>query len=473
MLKKNTYLKYIVYPVGNISYGVYCLLFTVYCLPAFAQTQQGNADTISITKNKKSVSAPLPDCCASPENQEDTTQSGKNKFIFTGSAFTNLVLGKKFDSAGFEAGFMPVFLYQPTKRLYFVMHLHISAGGGHLHSNQSTTPASTGTSSGGHNHGATSPSTTTEATAESGAGIMLYYANLVYFLNPYLTITGGMFPSPFGIYPERLHLPWQNKLPDAPLGMGHADAAIPLIDFGFQASGEVLIRKLNINYALSVSNGPSLIESGSDAGKLSYSNLIDNNKNKAIGGRIGLLPVPNSSLEIGWFGQRAKVGQNTTTFSGVDALLYGADISFREKIKPLKGTIDIKGQYNVILVDKVYYQADPILTTSVPAEDVNLSDSTYRFKNESKIYFITAAYRPDASRKFIKNTEYILRYDALNTPCFAVWDVTKTRWTAGIVYWMDTRSAIKFSFQTNQSPKPIGQNRTYDNLFIMQWVIGL
>ena len=454
-----------------------CLFSVLLCN---AQIQTGDTSTVSITKNKnadnkdkkKSASAPLPDCCASPENQEDTMQNKKSKFIFTGSAYTNIVLGKKFDSAGFEAGFMPVFLYQPNKRLFFVMHLHISAGAGHSSTNQSTAAASTGVSSGGHNHGATSSSAAT-ATTGSGASIMLYYANLVYYFNPYLTITGGLFPSPFGIYPERLHLPWQNKLPDAPLGMGHADVAIPLIDFGFQASGEVPIRKSKINYALYVSNGPSLIESGSDAGKLSYSNMIDNNKNKAIGGRIGFLPVPNSSLEIGLFGQRAKVGQNTTAFSGVDALLYGVDISFREKIKPLKGTIDIKAQYNVISVDKVYYKADPILTTSVPEEDVNLSDSTYRFKNESQIYFITAAYRPTASRKFLKNTEYILRYDVLSTPCFALWDVTKTRWTAGIVYWMYTRSAIKFSFQTNLSPEPIGQNRTYDNLFIVQWVIGL
>ncbi|TAL56840.1 MAG: hypothetical protein EPN85_14730 [Bacteroidetes bacterium] len=452
--------------------SAFCLLPAAYCL-----AQSGNTDTVSIKKNKKeSSSAPLPECCSSPESRNDTTQSERKKFLFTGSAFTNIIMGSKFDSAGFEAGFMPVFLYQPDKRLYFVLHMHLSAGGGHLHSNQSAT-ASTGTSSGGHNHGGASASTSTSTSAatatSNGAGIMLYYANMVYYFNPYLTITGGMIPASFGIYPERLHLPWQNKLPDAPLGMGHADAAIPLVDFGFQASGEIPIRKFKIHYALSVSNGPSLIESGSDAGKLSYSNLIDNNKNKAAGGRIGLLPVPNSTLEIGLFGQRAKVGQDATSYSGVDALLYGVDISFHDYIKPIKGTIDIKGQYNVITADKVYYKADPILTLSVPAEDVNLSDSTYRFKNESQTYFFTVSYRPDASRKFIKNTEYILRYDVLNTPCFALWDVTKTRWTAGAVYWMDIRSAIKFSFQTNLSPKPIGQNRIFNNLFIMQWVIGV
>src|SRR3990172_1752564 len=108
-----------------------CLFSVLLCN---AQIQTGDTSTVSITKNKnadnkdkkKSASAPLPDCCASPENQEDTMQNKKSKFIFTGSAYTNIVLGKKFDSAGFEAGFMPVFLYQPNKRLFFVMHLHIS-----------------------------------------------------------------------------------------------------------------------------------------------------------------------------------------------------------------------------------------------------------------------------------------------------------------------------------------------------------
>jgi hypothetical protein len=303
--------------------------------------------------------------------------------------------------------------------------------------------------------------------------IMVYYANMVYYINHYLTITGGMFPSPFGIYPERLHLPWQNDLPDAPLGMGHADQAIPLVEMGFQASGETSIYHSKINYALFVSNGPALTETGNDAGKLTYSNIADNNKNKTVGGRIGMLPLHNSSLELGLFGQKGKAGLATSNFSGVDVLLYGADITIHQKIKPLKGTIDVKGQYNVISLDKVYYKADPVLTVSVPEEDVNLADSTYRFNNTSTIGFVSAAYRPVASQNFLKNTEYVLRYDMLSMPCYALWNASKTRITAGIVYWMDTRSSVKFSFQTNLLPKQVGQDQVYNNAFIMQWEIGL
>ena len=444
-----------------------CVLFAAF---GFSQNTDIGADSVlkNTDNKKKSTVTPLPECCSSAKNIEDSTQSETSKFIFSGSGFTNIIVGNKFDSAGFEAGFMPVFLYRPSKQLYFILHLHLSAGGGHLHSNQSTTA----TSSGGH-HGGTVASTSTSSTTNSDASIMLYYANLNYYFSPYLSITGGMIPSPFGIYPDRLHLAWQNKLPDAPLGMGHADMAIPLVEFGFMANGEIPLWKLKIKYAAIVSNGPSLAESGSDAGKLSYSNLVDNNKNKSVGGRIGLLPFPNSSFEIGMFGQWAEVGIDTTLYTGVDAYFFGSDVSYTNYFNFLKGTIDIKGQYNSVLIDKAYYPADPILTVSVPQEDVNLDDSTYRFNNQRQLFFITATYRPTASSSWTKNTEFVLRYDMLRDPCFALWNADNTRCTAGIIYWIEKRSAVKLSYQVNLSPKPIGKERIIKNLLMMQWVIGL
>lgn len=98
---------------------------------------------------------------------------------------------------------------------------------------------------------------TTDTSAPVGSSIMIAYANMAYFLNPYMTLTSGMFLSPFGIYAERLHPEWINKLPDAPIGMGHTDQMVPETELGVQFRGGLPIRKFKINYSLYISNGPT------------------------------------------------------------------------------------------------------------------------------------------------------------------------------------------------------------------------
>ena len=434
-------------------------------------------DQASINKvpDESTAAEPIVDSLTPTPGNELNVPAGK-KFLIGGTAFAKVNLRSKMDSAGFELGWLPIFLWRPGNRLFFEAHLHIDAGG-HSHGAATTAPAATTTAAaatpaGGHTHGATA-SSGTETAASSGVNIMLNYANLVYFLNPYMAITGGIFLSPFGIYGERLHADWINKLPDAPVGMGHNDQMIPLTEFGVQVRGGVPVRKFKFNYAVYISNGPQLVESGTTAGQLSYASFTDNNTNKAIGGRAGLFPVPGSNFELGVFAQKAGVGTDYSRFSGVDALLSGADISFNHYFGWMKGTLDIKGQYSKTSVDKVYYSAAPLLTVNVPAEDVNLADSTYRFNNVTKIYFITVSYRPTASMKFLKNLEYSVRYDAMETPAFALWSMNKTRWTGGIIYWFEARSALKLAFQSGRTPMPYGQKDLVGNLISIQFVIGL
>lgn len=435
--------------------------------------KSGNNDSASVIKNKIADSTTLvleiPDSI-SQNSQNENPPNERRKFLLTGSAHTNLIIdGNKFKSAGFEVGFLPVLLWKPSKRLFFESHLHITIGSGSPQANTSMS----GMAGMGLRHSGmtTTPSSASPSPAPAGSSIMVAYANLVYFVNPYITFTGGMFLSPFGIYAERLHAEWINKLPDAPEGMGHTDQMIPETELGIQLRGGIPIRKFKINYSIYISNGPALIDdTSSNAGKLTYDNLIDNNTNKALGGRLGLMPIPgNPSLEIGLYAQHGRVGKEGTMHSGVNALLYGADITWYHYFEHLKGTIDVKGQYCMVSVDKIYYKADPMLTLNVPAEDVNLGDSTYRFNNVSKIYFLTTAYRPIASENFMKNTEYIFRYDILNSPCSSRWGNAANRWTLGIAYWLESRSAVKLSYSIEKIQNTVKTK----NILMMQFVIGL
>jgi len=413
-------------------------------------------------------------------NQSEDSKEGRRKFLFTGCANIDVDIdGNKFNSAGIALGFMPIILWKPSKNLLFESHFHIMAGSG-------TPLTNTSSSSGGsmagmimrsanpasvqHSTTTTASTSTASSSSTSTASIMLAYADLVYFINPYVTLTGGMFLSPFGLYPERLHTPWMNRLPDAPAGMGN-DQVLPETELGVQLRGGIPIGKIKVLYAMYVSNGPSLVDDSSkNAGRLSYDNLVDNNKNKALGGRIGFLPLPNNrSLEIGFFGQRARVGQDLVPHAGVMAMLSGADISFHHYFGFIKGAVDLKGQYSAVSVDKVYYRSNPGEILNVPAEDVNLQDSTYRFNNVTKLYYMMISYRPTASNNFLKNTEYVFRYDILKEPSFSRWNNSGSRFTMGLIYWLESRSAMKLAYQVGISDNVFTKNQ---NMLMLQWVIG-
>jgi hypothetical protein len=398
----------------------------------------------------------------------------RRKFLLTGSAHMNFTAaGNKYNSFGFQIGWLPVFLWKPSPKLFFEGHLHIGAGTGKTSSGNAAgaPPAS------GHSHGqassfallnggstSTSPAAPVSSSSSSGSYIALAYSNLVYFLHPNVAVTAGIFLSPFGIYAERLHAEWINKLPDAPLGM---DGTIPETEMGAQVRGGFFLQKLKMNYSFYISNGPVLTDSGYYAGKLTLNSLADNNSNKALGGRIGILPSSTHAFEAGFSLQHGKAGNENTPHAGVDAWLYAGDISFRHFFNFLRGTLELKAQYSLITADNVYYKADPLLTLSVPAQDVNLSDSTYRFDNRSRLYYVTASYRPvSSSKKILKNTEFVFRYDALHLPCYAIWNEDKKRWTAGIAYWLTSRSAVKYSYQSVLNSKK-------ENYIVIQWVMGL
>lgn len=289
------------------------------------------------------------------------------------------------------------------------------------------------------------------------------YSNASYIVSKWLNIRVGKFLLPFGTYGDRLHPAWINKLPTMPLGLMDGGIA-PKSDVGVMLSGGSQFGKSKINYSLYVVNGPR-IKDGTEgkpeeSGMLSYENTTDNNKNKAVGGRLGFLPFSNSSLELGLSGYFAKPGSEKSpfmddtlfmisstvplggiTYKDVTAQLFAVDLSYVKNISAIKGTIDIKGQYTQSNVSK--------------ADFVNEADTMiYTFDNNSSAYYAQLAYRPAlVDNNFIKNLEVVGRYSGWMMPEESLWYSKQSQISVGLNYWLSWRSVLKFSYQTTTIEK--------------------
>ena len=376
---------------------------------------------------------------------------GNNKFRMTGFAnFSYHQDLEDFDISRFaHAGFAPIMIWKPSDNLFFESELHIELEGG-VHGGET---GDGGHGGGGHGGGG-------GGISHAGATHLdLGYANIGYFVNDWITLVGGKFLSPFGTFNERFHPSWINRLPSAPLGFGHGGAT-PVTELGMQLRGGLQLGKSKLYYAVYVSNGPILEDGKGDpenAGALIYTNFQDNNANKAIGGRLGILPFSNSSLDLGVSGQYAgKTGDLGTPYENVSALLYALDLTYVKDFGAIGGTVRIVGQYSIVDVEDVYYINDSM--------DIAMGeDSLYTFNNESSLYYIQLAYRPDKSGKeFLRNLEFVVRYDVAKLSPGSKWEFEDSRTTFGLNYWIHARSAFKFEVRISE----------LGNIAMFQWSIG-
>jgi hypothetical protein len=269
--------------------------------------------------------------------------------------------------------------------------------------------------------------------------IFLEYANLSYLYNKYITLRFGKILVPFGIFSARLHPRWINRLPSAPLGFGH-DGVGPSSDLGIEIRGAIPIRNIRFGYAVYTTNGPSLSDGSKnpvEAGKLKYSNIPDNNNNKAVGGRFSVLPFHTSSLEVGVSGQYATVGDDDAPAYDVNALFLSADLSFVKRVSFLRSVLDLKAQWNYAQVDDFNYV--------VTENDIT---TTLNFENTSQAYFGQISLRPImAESKWLNNTEVVHRISGLNIAHDSPWGEESLQLAFGIKYWLDWRTVFKLAYQ--------------------------
>lgn len=257
----------------------------------------------------------------------------------------------------------------------------------------------------------------------------LEYLALDLFLDDNMTLVGGKFLSPVGQFRQNLHPSWINKLPSAPIGFGH-DQAAPTDSVGMQLRGGFPVGETRFNYAVFVGNGPEF-EGGEedaeeedghdeeeeeedshddDAEPLLFSSFTrsvghsgsgfeletsptDNNSNKVFGGRLGFLPIPN--FEIGLSG---ATGDAFTTEGDRDYDVYGADMVFQHD------SAELRGEY---------------VMTSIGPETGESEDF------DLEAWYLQLAYK----LPFYEKVEPVVRWGRYDSP-----EVNRRQWSLGVNY---------------------------------------
>lgn len=368
------------------------------------------------------------------------SSAGSSKFLITGYGTAGYSDSEETHST-FSASLNPLFLWKLGERILFETELELSL------------------SSGGGGHGEEM------AEQEAQTNVELEYAHASYLLNDYITLGAGKFLTPFGLFNERLHPTWINKLPDPPLPYRHHQGIAPMASLGAYVRGGAANQLAKFNYAFYLSNGPALVTGGDDAGTLDFNNFTDINNNKALGGRVGLLPIPE--VEIGGSFQVARV--NPSGFESVDALLLGVDLSFSRYVDSLGGIIDLRTEWVWSDVEEVSF---PVAghhgeeEEEDPGEDHGME--MLSFDNKRFGGYLQLAYRPSGSaNQFIKNLEGVVRWDILDQPEGSPGGFDEQRWTFGLNYWFDPSSVVKFAYQLNE----VDHGKEADT-FLLQLALG-
>lgn len=276
-----------------------------------------------------------------------------------------------------------------------------------------------------------------------GASASLNEAIIYYRVTPALYVFAGNFQPRSGLY-EGILDDFTNRYCTTPIGMGIGvltESGIG-IQGGFQAGYSKMF------YQLYLANGPQLIvdSTGATNGELTYSNYIDNNRNKAFGGEIGILPFSNSTLEIGVSGQYApKTGDAGTTFENINSTSLAAYINYYHVFNPIM--IRVQGQYEYTQTENFSLYTDITQATLLFPQ----------FNNQISGWYCGATLRASGSQSvFLSNLEIGGRLGTLTPPKNALWGGNQTsQATVCLTYWFTWKTPINIAYDVyTQSGNP-------------------
>lgn len=259
----------------------------------------------------------------------------------------------------------------------------------------------------------------------SNNGLGVNWADISYFAAPNLIIRAGYLVLPFGTYSKRLAAGWINKLATDPMGV--ADMAPT--DYGIEVEGGLPLGNAKMNYDVALSNGSQLLPDGT----LTGGNITDNNNNKTVTARLGLLPFSNSSMELGVSGMFGKVGDAGSAFQNATGNSYAFDFNYIKTFAPY--LVNIKAQYNIQDITSENY-ISPVDSTQ-----------TYTFNNHTTAGFAQFAIRPAGMQNFLKKFELAGRYTSYNTPSNSTFGANQHTVTVGLNYWFSWRSVIHLTYE--------------------------
>lgn len=337
---------------------------------------------------------------------------GESGFHVTGFAFTLLKVPDEGDST-FTTQINPLVIWQINDSLFFTTEIEFGLDTGD---------------------------------GRSETEVELEFADLQFFVNDYVTVGAGKFLTPFGLFPERLHPAWINKLPNAPLVRGH-DGLAPFTSIGAYVRGVIPVDGQRINYAFYFVNGPTLVDAEEDEDEFGFLDFEGFSGNKAYGGRIGYLPFPQ--LEVG----ASFIYGEADSDNGLqaDSFVLGFDASLILDTEP--GLFDFRFEYVYSTVDDVTFDADG-----------SIGVGPSMFSNDRHGLYAQAAFRPiHADSDFFKNIEFVGRYDYLSLPDEVHEGGDRKRWTFGVNYWFNPSTVLKVAIDNTEVD---GEEDTQD-LWIM------
>jgi len=133
----------------------------------------------------------------------------------------------------------------------------------------------------------------------------LEYAQLDVIAADNLTLVGGKFLLPFGVFGERLHPTWINKFPTAPPIYGHhvsafgADPLLPILsDIGVMARGMLRLNRWHLDLIGFLSQGPAIEGSDSIPEFTFPAGSSDINSGKMVGGRLDISLPPYVEVNV-------------------------------------------------------------------------------------------------------------------------------------------------------------------------------
>ncbi len=348
------------------------------------QLQETSRDRIMALEDERklpSVSAG-PSSGVTPEwvdrRIEQFQTSDESRFFLSGYASTTYVDAEG-EPSTFETQFNPIFQYRLTDDLHFNGELELELDDG------------------------------------GETAVELEFATIDYLAKDWLTVTAGKFLTPFNSFGPRIHPAWINKLASRPVIYDKAGGIIGIpAEVGVMLSGGAPLTMdgdAKFNYAVYLGNGPTIPDPTRPL--LGFDNTPDENNNKAAGGRIGFLPIPN--LEIGASYMRGKAKGTGGRFD-----LFGADAWYKISGLELRGELMRLARKN----------AGP---------DMN------RFG-----YYLQAAYRLSGMisettgwKGFLSRLEPVVRWGAIDQR------PSRRQLAFGLDYWLFPSVPVKFAYEIN------------------------
>ncbi len=306
----------------------------------------------------------------------------------------------------------------------------------------------------------------------------LEYAQINFFMNDNLTMVAGKFLVPFGVFGERLHPTWINKLPSKPPLYGHGggsgpDPLLPILaDFGVMLRGSWDLGKgRSITGSAYVTQGPSVEgahgDEAEDQGLGTTAALIsgeapdeghggglipefqfgedsnDINKDKMLGGRLAFVLAPRFEIDLSGF-----TGEFDDDGSRINA--YNVAVEYRF------GSTEFRGEGFIMRYD--FGDAE-----DHDADDGAAAEHVETVTAQTGGFYVQASQRIGPWQPVVRWTR---RSDA--TAATFDTDVGYSQLTFGLDYWFSPSIALMAGLELNASR---GQE-DLPNRFIVHWAFG-